>query len=123
MKRAGGRAEGSWKDGLQLEERRLQIGPQLQITQQSLVLDIWLSTQDTAPPEDPGLIPGTHMGLTPISSYSRRESDALFWCPWGPDMLLVPEDTHRQNTVIFFFKIKKPKNKFTFGERVRDLVL
>lgn len=81
---------------------RLQIGPQVQITQRSLVLDIWLSTQDTAPPEDPGLIPGTHMGLTPISSYSQRESDALFWCPWGSDMLLVPEDTHRQNTVIFF---------------------
>lgn len=102
---------------------RLQVGPQVQITQRSLVLDIWLSTQDTAPPEDPGLIPGTHMGLTPISSYSQRESDALFWCPWGSDMLLVPEDTHRQNTVIFFSKLKKMKKKFTFGERVRDLVL
>lgn len=36
---------------------------------------------------DPGLIPSTYMGLTTVSNFSSRGSDAFFWPPMGTTYL------------------------------------
>ena len=72
-------------------------------------------------PEDPSLIPRTHIyWLIVICNSSYRAYRALSWPPWVPDMQVVHRHTYKQNTHLF---LKKNDRSWRVTNSLPDLFL